>query len=282
MVLKIIIKFGCFIIRKRTQEELLNYYNSKRVVLDDYGNVIECYYNTPKTYDFNFVIKENPYSIYQETGLNCEYFIETNLYVEDENFRKSIENILRAFRIFSSGKLEVPCIFSTDFLSRMNVYPSYVKQEQLYKLNITDIPEIEELFNKIEKNNSNKLNIIFERFDSILSRFSSFKNSFVEMVGIIESIIFQNEKDELRFRFSLYLANLLTTLGQEISFKEAQELYDIRSKLVHTGNDKRFNNNIFQTLMKYTRLIIKWYIENNLNDKKATELFFSNLNFKFK
>ena len=111
----------------------------------------------------------------KKTGLNCEYFIETNLYVEDENFRKSIENILRAFRIFSSGKLEVPCIFSTDFLSRMNVYPSYVKQEQLYKLNITDIPEIEELFNKIEKNNSNKLNIIFERFDSILSRFSSFK-----------------------------------------------------------------------------------------------------------
>ncbi|MGQ7870352.1 hypothetical protein [Sunxiuqinia sp. sy24] len=147
-------------------------------------------------------------------------------------------------------------------------------------LNVSEIPSILALFKKIEKLNSSKFDLICERYDNAISNLSTTKIGYVELVGVLESILLQNNKDELRFRFSLYLTNILNSLGYNLTFKEAQEIYDTRSKLVHVGNKNDFKDDDFFALMNITRLIIKWYISNNLNDSMAKELLFEKLKIK--
>ncbi|MDX2304032.1 MAG: hypothetical protein NW226_14595 [Microscillaceae bacterium] len=56
---------------------------------------------------------------------------------------------------------------------------------------------------------NDKQNIILERFDNAVSKNTNKYNSFIDLVGILETICVGNDKDELSFRFSLYVSYLL-------------------------------------------------------------------------
>jgi hypothetical protein len=217
-----------------------------------------------------------------EWGVNCKYFLEIPTLKEDSFIRNEVSDLLTSLRLYKQGKIEVPFIFSEKLGNFQNVKPRHVKNERLYRLELSDIPDIELLYEKIKGMNDKKYRLIIERFNNAISDSSSLKNAYIDLVGIIESVLLQNKKDELRYRFSLLLSNTLKELGTLISFKEAQSIYDIRSSLAHSGDAKDFDDASFFNLLNYTRKIIKWYIENDLDDSKAQTILFNKLDMKYK
>ena len=261
-------------IRRRTKEETLKYYNVKSLFTDSCGGVAKVVY-AEKEFDYIHWIFQN------ELGLNCKFILEIPAQKEDSFIRDEAADLLTSLRLYKNGKVEIPIIFSEKLGHFQNVKLKIVKDERLYRLEKDDITEIEQIHKKITGLKNKKYWLLIERFNNAISNESSFKNAFVDLAGILESILLQNNKNELRFRFSLHLSNLLNLLGSSITFKKAQTIYDIRSKLVHTGDAKGFNEALFFELLNYTRIIIKWYLENNLDDSKAQEILFEKLELKY-
>lgn len=262
-----------FILRKRSDEELKEFYNVEKIKFDGFGG-------TSQITSKNDNSKPIHYLLHDSSGLGSEFYLEK--IVDDNNwdFNITVSNFLRALRLSKSGKVDVPIIYSDDLTRSMNVRARIMKHKHLMTISVSELPEIIDLYKKIEKINNLKFNLINERFDNAITNLSTNKIGYVELVGIIESILLQNHKDELRFRFSLYLANILNSLNYTLTFKECQEIYDTRSKLVHTGEIKNFNDDNFFMLFDITQIIIKWYISNNLNDNKAQEELFKKLKIK--
>lgn len=67
---------------------------------------------------------------------------------------------------------------------------------------------------------------------------------------------------------------LVNEIKHTITFKELSELYDIRSKLAHTGTDKKFNYEKLSKLKVITRKTILWYLQNEKNSEVKDIVFY--------
>jgi len=184
---------GDFKIRKRTNEELQNYYGIETIEINSYGGVNKFVYNKDKHSKIHWLFLE-------QIGANCNYFIE---FSQDAsvNIRKNLSNFLTALRLSKFGKVEIPIIFSTDLKQFQNVKTTLVKEEELMILDKEEIFHIYKFYKNISHINEPKYNLVIERFENAISASSNYENAFVDLIGILESIVLQNKQDELRYRF---------------------------------------------------------------------------------
>ena len=202
-----------------------------------------------------------------------EYYL-LNEYFDD------IDLILEAFHLYKQGNIVATFSQNTTVEVTHFHYPRFrrIPRVGICEIAVEELFEIEKLFLKLKELRDKKilLNIERLRYDA-----ENLHHSFINLVGILESLLINNDTGELKFRFSLYVNHILkNSIKSEISidFLTTKKLYDVRSSLVHKGESKKYSVELYILLKDITREILVWYINNeNYNiEKEFLDFLFNN------
>ncbi|NAY91403.1 hypothetical protein GTQ34_05675 [Muricauda sp. JGD-17] len=177
---------------------------------------------------------------------------------------ENVESILDAFRLYKLGYVVATFSKSQRYDACQFHYPRFIKVSKagLLKINVSELKEIENLFLEIRSISNKKIKLNLERF---INAPNTYHHSYINLVGILESLLTGNDNGELKFRFALYMNHTLKNAIKseiEIDFITAKKLYDIRSSLVHSGVSKKFSKELYLLLRDITREILVWSIYN--------------------
>jgi hypothetical protein len=204
--------------------------------------------------------------------IGSEYYLLNEFYDD-------IDLILEAFHLYKLGNIVATFSQNTTVEVTHFHHPRFrrIPRVGICKISVKDLAEIENLFLKLKeiKNKKVLLNIERLKYDA-----NNFHHSFINLVGILESLLTNNDTGELKFRFSLYVNHLLkNSMNSDISidFPTAKKLYDIRSSLVHKGESKKYSIESHLLLKDITREILVWHI---INENYSVEKDFLDYLFK--
>jgi hypothetical protein len=261
------IKFDQFIIRPLTEKEKYKYWGIKRAVIDEHGNPGD-------------IVLFNKGSITKHEKFPRKLFGATFL-IEFNNSNSYFDNItplLTAFRLYKTGDIFAPYCFSKDGSQTLTTYPEFTNYKSIFRINVADIEAIEKLYKIVKTSLTEKSKLLLERFNNAIASTTSKINTYIEFVSMIESIMV-GEPYELRFRFALFSTFILITFCSfPIKYKELLDIYDLRSKLIHTGKSEKFSDIKLERLADITIRIIRWYLETGEKDDHGRKLMFERIN----
>jgi len=207
--------------------------------------------------------------------LAANYILEINSESSRENLNSILKNIDLSFKIFkpcSIGGISLCFQKNESGFSNFGIFSgpffAYIDIQK------KDLSTIKKTYKKI-KNNSreNLLQIILEFYGNAIGGIykkthgisEDIKTRFILLVISLESLCLPNCREELKFRFSLRIAKILSKyhkFDSEQYFKFAKMIYDIRSEIVHNGKGNTLNSEIFQKTVDITNKLINIYIAN--------------------
>ncbi len=267
------ISIGKLKIRKITSEEQRKFFGIYDLKYTDNGDLVGFISITQSNSDFNLRNFPEKFKLY-----SCQHVVE---YTNRDVLVKELSTLLLAFRLYQEGNVFAPLVFYTNTEPLNFIYPQFTNETKKYAISTKEFWRIKKIVTLI--NNNKSLHLAFERFNNALSNKTNEKNSFIDFVTILESIFLENSgNQELSFRFSLYTSYILKNkLKTATSFKEMQEIYTVRSKLVHSGTSNKYSKELYEKTKKYTRLLLLWTLENSSlkgNEYKKMILEHLNLN----
>lgn len=181
------------------------------------------------------------------------FLIEHNDYIQ-------IKNLLFILRLLSDVNFLAPIGYNNERM-QTHFFDFSFSEKHILNLSTIDIAKVDKLLNKLYNSKDVKIDLLKHRFSLISNVDLDKKLRFVEAVSIIESIVCGNEKNELRFRFSLFSHFLI----DYADFNEFKKIYDIRSQLVHTGRSKLFSNQLLERIVRISKDILLEYIQNDVD-----------------
>mgnify|MGYP001791269413 CR=1 FL=1 len=247
-----------FGIRKLTYEEQCDLFDLESFDVDENKDVKNCKPKSPEK-------KKNKLSKYLEgfSRQDREELIGSEYYILCDRL-ENVESILDAFRLHKLGYIVATFSKSQIYDACQYHYPRFIKiaKAGLLRINVSELEEIEKLFLAIKSISNKKVKLNLERF---INGPNLYYHSYINLVGILESLLIGNDNGELKFRLALYVNHILKNTIKsdiEIDFATAKKLYDIRSSLVHTGVSKKFSKELYLLLRDITREILVWNIYN--------------------
>tara|TARA_R110002051_G_scaffold137916_4_gene210657 strand:+ start:86498 stop:87385 length:888 start_codon:yes stop_codon:yes gene_type:complete len=177
---------------------------------------------------------------------------------------EDIDLILDAFRLFKLGYIVATFSKSRNYDAVQFHYPRFVKiaRAGLCKITVEELKEVQNLFIELKRTSDDKIILNLERFKNGPEHNY---HSFINLVGILESLLTGDDRDTLTFRFALYLNHILkNTIKSNLSIDmaKAKRLYGIRSDLAHSGKSKKFTKEDYLLLRNITQEILVWYVQN--------------------
>jgi len=134
-------------------------------------------------------------------------------------------------------------------------------------LTATDLKEIQKIFILIEnRKDDEKFKLLADLYDRSLQGGKVHMDiRFLLLAISLESLYLPIQESELKYRLSIRAAKLLSNIkygdAKDI-FLKIKKIYDIRSKLVHSGKMKGVTSDIFSELTNIVRVSLIHYIEN--------------------
>jgi hypothetical protein len=213
------------------------------------------------------------------------YFDLTNRF--SEHARERINLVLQMFKLYKAGSFiidsRVESYLLTKEMIRSSLNKKYISPYNQLIINGDDEIKLQEIY-KILKNiipNDKILSRSLSRFFIAVDEDSP-EEELVDLVIALESILQTVNgnpiKEELRYRFSINGASLLTNIDSTSDFFETMEImrtaYDCRSVIVHGGDstsltknlktlnakiDRSVKNREFANLKDLNLLIADWY-----------------------
>ena len=174
-----------------------------------------------------------------------------------------LDPVIRLMRLFKEGNICIPLkyyYFFTDnnipkLLSRMESISNI--SSEAYRLEDSEIPDLQEFIQKMKLPfKESFLQLAFENFESSYQA-TNINLSFLSLMISLETLF--NPGEELRYRVSRNTAVLLgkDKGDSERIFSEIKDLYDKRSKIVHTG----VSNIIEEDLLK-----LRYYVRESIKE----------------
>ncbi|MFX0009110.1 MAG: hypothetical protein ACFE9R_02240 [Candidatus Hermodarchaeota archaeon] len=212
----------------------------------------------------------------------CIYFIESS----SENFFKNVKyphSVISMLRLFADGDIPIPLEFNTAVIEGGKLIEiqsstqrlTYFTYYPLFHLNDENIVDANKFINKFQFPLEKKwIQLAVENFDQ---SYKSIDNnlSFLSLMICLEAL-FNPGEYELKYRISRNIAVFLgkyKNMDSKKIFTDIKDLYDKRSKIVHTGKNDVIDSNNLSTLRKYVRESIKKMIELDENkDELLKEL----------
>lgn len=194
-------------------------------------------------------------------------------YIIESNDSESISNLIFTLRLINTNKTVVcPKGTSSNAESQTNYFfrPFNINQETFFstsnilKLKNNEINNVIKNYTVISKSEDD---VLKKRLNICLDTEQDKHIRFIEAVSIMESILCGNDSGELSFRFSLYGSFILKKHCISISSKDIKDFYDIRSRLVHTGNKKGYTDEKLCLALEYTKIIYFEYLHNDITGK---------------
>jgi len=258
------IEFDQFVIRRMSDIEISKFLGIKKATIDEDGRPgdIELYNNSSYHYE-----------TLPRFMFGALYLIE----LKNSKAFDKVDNLLVAFKLWKSGDVFAPMAYSESMKSTMYSLPEHTNYDFILRIKQEEIPDILAIYRLIENSKNQKTKLMLERFNNAIASTTSLVNTFVELVSIIESILV-SEPYELRFRLSLYSTYILNNeFSYNITVKEMQSFYDIRSKLLHTGDSSKFSKDCLLQLVEITILMIRWHLKSGEKEGYAKKLIYNKL-----
>jgi len=259
-----------FTIEKLSLQEQLNYFDLESFELDENKNVRGW---KPK----NNTERKAPDLLESFSREEIDELIGSEYYVYTKTFQDA-SILIETLRLYKLGYIVATHSESLNFKIAQFHYPRYVKVHKagLLEININELEEIDQLFKALKKLEDKKVKLNLERFKESPKHYH---HSFINLVGILESLLTGNNSGELKYRFSLntnYVLKKAINSSSEIDFNTIKQLYDIRSSLVHTGESKKFTKDKYLLLRQITQEILIWFVyhpEYYVEEEILKELF---------
>lgn len=268
--LKRSISIGKIKLRKITEKEKIKYLNICKATYTENGDVSTLTQTTPSTPYVNSL------DLFEDLKLkSCQHTIECT---DEKIFTEELNMFLLSLRLYRDGNVFAPIIFNPDAIGIHYVYPQFIQDTEKYTIYLKEFNQIKNIFSLIKQNEV--FSLIFDRFNNALSKETNKKNSFIDLVTILESLFLKNnDKQELAFRFSLYTSFILKNkLKSKASFEEMKNIYSVRSQLVHSGKSKNYSKELLNKTKKYTKILLLWTLKNpSLQEKDYKNMVLSDL-----
>jgi hypothetical protein len=259
------IVFEEFIIHKMDSDEITKFLGIKYATIDEDGNPHDLCLNNDDSHHY----KTLPHPIF-----GAKYLLISK---NGEEYENNIENFLSAFRIYKCGDIFAPICFSANLNYTIYISPQFTRYQKIYRIKTSELEDVKKIYFRLKQSSSIRTKQLLQRFNNAISVNLSLENSFVELVSIIESVIVE-EIFELKFRFSLYSAFILNNkCNYPITFKKIQEIYDVRSQLVHTGSSKKFNIDLLNQVSEITIRILNWFLSNDNGGNQVLKIIMNEL-----
>jgi len=183
----------------------------------------------------------------------------------DRLYDEKIRKIVRLMRLLGEGDIRVPYDYSyyevdgqiESFITR---YSTWHISNTRFHFNEDD----QHLLNKLNKRNfpfkKNFIQLSFENYEDSYEAQHPIL-SFMSLMIAMEAL-FNPGSYELRYRISRNCAVLLGKSKEESLkiFSQLKTIYDIRSRIIHSGNQSEFDNEYISILRHYVREAIKMMI----------------------
>ncbi len=194
-------------------------------------------------------------------------------YIIESKDSEWIKTLIFTLRLINTHKTVVcPKGTSSNDKSQSNYFFKPFNINQKTFLNTSNILKLQEheIINVVENYtiiSKSRNDILKKRLNICLDLEQDNHIRFIEAVSIMESILCGNDSGELSFRFSLYASFILKKHCINISSKDIKDFYNIRSKLVHTGDKKGYTDDKLVLALEYTKIIYFEYLTNEITGK---------------
>lgn len=214
--------------------------------------------------DQKFYYIGNSFESYTETsdkGHNPIFSSEASAF--EKNIKDYLEPVIRLMRLFKEGNICMPAYYYyviDNNIPRplMALRKGFHVSQELYTLESSEISDLQ-LFIQNTKLpfKESFLQLAFENFETSY-HIRNVNLSFLSLMISLETL-FSPDVRELRYRVSRNSAVLLGKEKEDSEkiFSEVKDLYDKRSKIVHTGESNIINNEDLLKLRHYVRESIK-------------------------
>ena len=243
-----------FTIEKLSLQEQLSFFDLESFELDENKNVRGW---KPK----NSTGRKTPDLLESFSREEIDELIGSEYYIYTKTFQDA-SILIETLRLYKLGYIVATHSESLNSKFVQFHYPRFVKVNRagLLEISVTEIEEIEKLFKALKNLDDKKVKLNLERFKESPKHYY---HSFINLVGILESLLTGNNNGELKYRFSLntnYVLKKAINSKSKIDFNTIKKLYDIRSFLVHTGESKNFNKEKYLLLRQITQEILIWFV----------------------
>lgn len=272
------LQIGEFTIKEMSKSEREFLFGISEVVLDTNGLLKSVQFNS-QTHQNNLVLDFYLAQIELMKLWASQYLI----FFEKEQDIELAKNLLLTLRLCGPGDLFAPVIFTED---AKKVYttgaPIETKGKNLYHLSRDVANQVNSVFDALNKLDSRSgVYLSLERYRFAISKVASGENSFIEFVSILESLFLDNDRQEVRFRFSLVISFILSNeLKIPISFEEIRQIYDTRSELIHSGKSTKYTKADLAKLYSHTRNLLVWYLKKPTTYTEIEEKIFDILKIR--
>lgn len=248
-----------FIVEKKSQDEVAAF---RRYICSHWGRSAELELLAVEEHGNNFV-RDQSFHFYCVTAKNVESFQGVIRPAAFQKIFYRLRDKIRLLRLFKEGNI----------LMRFTLFYHLEGSEPKIIWSILEGPLADKTILKLETNEIaeaqdfiNKVKILFDK-QFLQLAFDSFEFSyethscplgFLSLMIALETLL-NRDRYELRYRVSRNAAVFLgkDKLDSSRIFKEVKNLYDKRSKLVHTGSANKIGSDDVLTLRYYVREAIK-------------------------
>lgn len=239
-------------LRRITEEEIEHFFKIKIRKRNNNGLITECdeqLFHSPL----------QPYIFHEMLIKSSQFFLETT-------DRKKADYFHQSLKLYKNGKtgLTIAFISKTPNIIYKGLNPFY--GDEIYSLEEKDIDEIKKIYSKINRKKDKKFDLMMEKFLFALSG-ETIKDElrFLELVTILEMLYLGGAQGELKYRFSLRSAKVLSKYS---SVKvgnvhtDMKNIYNIRSKISHFGSSSK-TIDYLNKLIDYCRKSLNLYLQDN-------------------
>jgi len=245
--------------REIDQIEKENYFNIKNVEIEEDGRVTGVSYHHAK---YTNCWYDHAFEFINMSSIDLLKASNFFLIVPDREIAK---NVIFAMKLIenTATNITIGHIWDNDnFGIKLLFYP-YNHGKGIFDIDENEA-NLKQLLKRIDKfNPKKKLYLLRDKFLNSLSMEK--EHRFLELVVILEILLTEQAFKEVSYKFRFRFANLLskklnmTDITRKEIFEFGKEIYDIRSKIVHSGQDKRVKS-ILNKLEEYTRKVLIYFI----------------------
>lgn len=172
--------------------------------------------------------------------------------------------VIRLMRLFKEGNICMPLEYyyfvdNNRPKSFMRMGTNLYVSQELYTLESSEIPDLQRFIQNTKLPfKESFLQLAFENFE-LSYQTHNMNLSFLSLMISLETLFHPSDQGELRYRISRNTAVLLGNEKEdsETVFREIKDLYDKRSKVVHTGESNIINKDDLLKLRYYVMESIK-------------------------
>lgn len=242
-------------LRRITEEEISDFFGIKILERHEDGLIRRC-----RGKDMHEVTNGYLRRAFTEYG----HFIRSSQFILEAKDIKCVEYLQQALKLHKDGKTGILYGKNPKTGVQHWFYPNPLYGEEVYVLKEADVSEIKELYSTIKTIDDRRYDLMVEKFLFALSGEGiKVEHRFLELVSILEILYLRDIDIELGFRLSLRACKVLSKyllLDAEEVYKNMREIYNIRSRISHSGFHKD-TKNYLDKLIDYTRKSIKLFLK---------------------